>query len=59
MILFSPMTVFEDKNAHIHAISGGTVKLVRAHCDSTYELKKLNVDRLDLRFKSESFNANM
>lgn len=51
--------MFDDRNAQMHAISGGTVKFVRAHCDSTYELKKLNVDRLDLRFKSESFNANI
>lgn len=43
----------------MQGISGGTVKLARAHCDSTYELKKLNVDKLDLRFKSESFNANI
>lgn len=59
MIVFLPTTVFEDKNAHIQAISGGTVKVARAHCDSTYELKKLKVDKLDLRFKSESFKANM
>lgn len=30
-----PTTVFGDKNAHIQGISGGTVKLARAHCDST------------------------
>ena len=30
-----PMTEFLDPKAHIQAHSGGTVKLAKAHCDST------------------------
>jgi len=35
MTVILPITVFRDPNAHIQAHSGGTVKLAKAHCDST------------------------
>jgi len=35
MTVTLPITVFRDPNAHIQAHSGGTVKLAKAHCDST------------------------
>lgn len=58
-LLFLPITVSDVINAHIQGSSGGTVKVARAHCESTYELTKLNGCRLDLRFKVASFKANM
>ena len=41
-----PMTELLAPNAQIHGHSEGTVKLAKAHCDSTYCPRKLIFDNL-------------
>ena len=43
------MTEFPGPNAHMHGHSEGTVKLAKAHCDSTYCPRKLIFDNLECK----------
>ena len=46
------MTELPGPNAQIHGHSEGTVKLAKAHCDSTYCPRKLIFDNLANRGKN-------